>query len=368
MLEELTVTAWQYFGHDRLYVNLPDGTPIGWADRRTGGITVVHARYRDDVTDALARRAPELLTRAEPQVFVHPGALADTDGDGDTYADSYADPYAGGDAYPRGDAYPDAVGPAATGGAAEAHRTVVAPPPAAPARGFPDPAGAEPFVRHGPGDRLPRLTPENDLASRRPGATLRANSPSGDSAAAPDSGRLERLSSRLLRRRPMDEARRKELLGERRTGAELGRLTRHGWRVLHSIPLADGADIDHLLIGPGGVFTVRTEYHPQQSVRADDDTVRIDDGDPRPYIAECRAEAALVRKVLESYCDFPVRVQPVLVFVDAASLDVAATQTDVRVYRERQVSALAPLAGELTAHEADRVYDVARLAEVWQEA
>jgi hypothetical protein len=373
MLEELTVTAWQYFGHDRLYVNLPDGTPIGWADRRTGGITVVHARYRDDVTDALARRAPELLTRAEPQVFVHPGALADADAGGDTYADSYADgdtyadSYADGDTYPRGDTYPDAVGPAATGAAAEAHRTVAGPPPAAPARGFPEPAGAEPFVGPGPGDRLPRLTPENDLASRRPGATLRANSPSGDSGAAPDSGRLERLSSRLLRRRPMDEARRKELLGERRTGAELGRLTRHGWRVLHSIPLADGADIDHLLIGPGGVFTVRTEYHPQQSVRADDDTVRIDDGDPRPYIAECRSEAALVRKVLESYCDFPVRVQPVLVFVDAASLDVAATQTDVRVYRERQVSALAPLAGELTAHEADRIYDVARLAEVWQE-
>ncbi|GGT08950.1 hypothetical protein GCM10010271_08820 [Streptomyces kurssanovii] len=374
MLEELTVTAWQYFGHDRLYVNLPDGTPIGWADRRTGGITVVHARYRDDVTDALARRAPELLTRAEPQVFVHPGALADADGDayndGDAYADGATftdrDAYAGGDPYPPDDAHHDAVGPAVTVGAAEAHRTVVAPPPADPARGFPEPAQAEPFVRHGPRDRLPRLTPENDLASRRPGATLRANASSGDSAAQ-DSGRLERLSSRLLRRRPMDESRRKELLGERRTGAELGRLTRHGWRVLHSIPLADGGDIDHLLIGPGGVFTVRTEYHPQQSVRADDDTVRIDDGDPRPYIAECRAEAALVRKVLESYCDFPVRVQPVLVFVDAASLDVAATQTDVRVYRERQVSALAPLAGELTAREADRVHDVARLAEVWQE-
>jgi hypothetical protein len=225
----------------------------------------------------------------------------------------------------------------------------------------------EPPVRPGRRDRLPLLTPENDLASRRPGATLRENSPAADADAdtAADSGRLERLSSRILGRRPMPESRRKELLGERRSGAELGRLTRHGWRVLHSIPLGDGADIDHLLIGPGGVFTVRTEYHPQQSVRADDDTVRIDDGDPRPYIAECRAEAALVQKTLESHCDFPVRVQPVLVFVDAASLDVAATQTDVRVYRERQVSALAPLAGELTAREADRLYDVARRAEVW---
>lgn len=334
MLEELTVTAWQYFGHDRLYVNLPDGTPIGWADRRTGGITVVHARYRDDVTDMLARRAPELLARALPEVRVHPGAF-----------DDEADDLAGADA--------------------AASRPVAGPPPADRARRAPEPAGTEPPVHPGRRDRLPLLTPENDLASRRPGATLRENSPPPDAGTAPDSGRLERLSSRILRRRPMPEARRRELLGERRSGAELGRLTRHGWRVLHSIPLGDGTDIDHLLIGPGGVFTVRTEYHPQQSVRADDDTVRIDDGDPLPYIAECRAEAVLVRKTLESHCDFPVRVQPVLVFVDAASLEVAATQTDVRVYRERQVSALAPLSGELTAREADRLYDVARRAEVW---
>ncbi|MEW2631008.1 nuclease-related domain-containing protein [Streptomyces sp. NPDC048389] len=350
MLEELTVTAWQYFGHDRLYVNLPDGTPIGWADRRTGGITVVHARYRDDVTDMLARRAPELLTRPLPEVRVHPGAFDDTD-------EPAAEAEAAG-----------AVGAAA----AAPSRPVELPPPAAraaggaPVRSTPGPAGAQAPASPGRPDRLPLLTPENDLASRRPGTTLREeSSPAGATTAAPDSGRLERLSSRLLRRRPMPESRRKELLGERRTGAEVGRLTRHGWRVLHSIPLGDGADIDHLLIGPGGVFTIRTEYHPQQSVRADDDTVRIDDSDPLPYIAECRAEAALVRKVLGSHCDFPVRVHPVLVFVDAASLDVAATLTDVRVYRERQVSALAPLSGELTVREADRLFDVARRAEVW---
>ncbi|WP_432076878.1 nuclease-related domain-containing protein [Streptomyces wuyuanensis] len=352
MLEELTVTAWQYFGHDRLYVNLPDGTPIGWADRRTGGITVVHARYRDDVTDMLARRAPELLARVLPEVRVHPGAFADTEEPG---ADAQA------------------AGPVGAASAAS-RRPVEGPPPPAlaggggPVRSAPDPAWSESSVSPGKPERLPLLTPDNDLASRRPGATLRENSTPADAAtAAPESGRLERLSSRLLRRRPVPESRRKELLGERRTGAELGRLTRHGWRVLHSIPLADGADIDHLLIGPGGVFTIRTEYHPQQPVRADDDTVRIDGGDPLPYIAECRAEAALVGKILGSHCDFAVRVHPVLVFVDAASLDVAATLTDVRVYRERQVSALAPLSGELTAREADRLHDVARRAEVWGE-
>ncbi|MFJ8073107.1 nuclease-related domain-containing protein [Streptomyces sp. NPDC096176] len=318
MLEELTVTAWQNFGHDRLYVNLPDGTPIGWADRRTGGITVVHARYRDDVTDVLARRAPELLTPEPPEIRVHVGFL--------------------------------------TKGTGEASRAEIAAPPA---ELPPEPAAPPPR----PG-ALPELTPETDLASRRPGATLRATAPE---AGTGDSGLLERLSSRVQRRRPMDAARRKELLGERRTGAELGRLTRHSWRVLHSIPLLDGGDIDHLLIGPGGVFTIRTEYYPQQSVRAGDDTVTIDDGAPCPYITECRAEADLVRETLERHTDFPVPVHPVLVFVDAASLEVAATQTDVRVYRERQLSALAPLAGALTAYEADRLYEIARRRGVWEE-
>lgn len=318
MLEELTVTAWQYFGHDRLYVNLPDGTPIGWADRRTGGITVVHARYRDDVTDMLARRAPELLTPAEPEVRVHPGAF-------DTLS---AEPPA----------------PSAEPRPAPAPQPSV--PPAPPAR----PAG------------LPELTSETDLAAHRPGATLRATAPE---AGPQESGLLERLSSRVQRRRPMGAARRKELLGERRTGAELGRLTRHGWRVLHSIPLPDGGDIDHLLIGPGGVFSIRTEYHPQQSVRAADDAITVDDGEPRPYITECRAEAALVQQALERHTDFPVTVHPVLVLVDAASLDVAATQTGIRVYRERQLSALAPLSGALTAHESDRLYDIARRRGVW---
>jgi len=59
-MQDLKVTSWQLFGHDRLYVNLPDGTAIGWADRGSGTITVLHPRYRDAVTDALARQVPDL--------------------------------------------------------------------------------------------------------------------------------------------------------------------------------------------------------------------------------------------------------------------------------------------------------------------
>jgi hypothetical protein len=54
----------------------------------------------------------------------------------------------------------------------------------------------------------------------------------------------------------------------------------------------------------------------------------------------------------------------VLVFVGITEL-VVATQLDVRVYQERQVSALAPLSGVLTADQVEHVYDVARHRQAW---
>ncbi|MFE2390564.1 MULTISPECIES: hypothetical protein [Actinomycetes] len=46
---KLHVTRWKRYEHDRLYANLPDGTAVGWADVRTGDITVLRAEYRNDV-------------------------------------------------------------------------------------------------------------------------------------------------------------------------------------------------------------------------------------------------------------------------------------------------------------------------------
>jgi hypothetical protein len=43
--------------------------------------------------------------------------------------------------------------------------------------------------------------------------------------------------------------------GERRTAGQLDRLTRHGWVIFHDLAVPDSrANVDHLLIGPAGVF------------------------------------------------------------------------------------------------------------------
>ncbi|MEU4926797.1 nuclease-related domain-containing protein [Streptomyces yokosukanensis] len=209
---------------------------------------------------------------------------------------------------------------------------------------------------------LPPLTPADDLAVNPPGQSLR------DLLAESGPGLMERVVSRLLRRPSEWDSWRKGLAGERRVGAELNRLGRHGWRVLHSVPLANKVDIDHLLIGPGGVFSINTKHHDKRAVWVGDDSVKVDHGKPAPYARKSRAEAKRVARVLERYCDFPVPVEPVLVFVGVTELKVVATQLDVRVYQERQVSALAPLSGVLTADQVEQVYSVARHRQAWSKA
>jgi hypothetical protein len=67
-----------------------------------------------------------------------------------------------------------------------------------------------------------------------------------------------------LRFRPSPEARawRRGAVGERRTARLLGPLERHGWVVLHDLAVPGSrANIDHLVIGPGGVFVVDSKQY-----------------------------------------------------------------------------------------------------------
>ncbi|MEV6264574.1 NERD domain-containing protein [Streptomyces sp. NPDC051784] len=369
-MQDLKVTSWQLFGHDRLYVNLPDGTAIGWADRGSGTITVLHPRYRDAVTDALARQVPDLPALVGEEVPARvPGPpppppvprIPPMRGLRKRGAEPVPAPSPVRETAP-GPERGAAPGPGTSSAPAPSQAPATDAGPEAVRREAATDAGTE--TGHRPRRRpavLPALTSADDLAARRPGAGLREQL--GESGA----GALVRTATAALRRHRDGDPRRGALAGERRVGSELRRLTRHGWRILHSVPLPDGSEIGHLLIGPGGVFAVTTDHRPGASVRVGDGTLRTDDAEPVPYELGARPEAGYARTVLETYCAFGVLVESVLVFTGVTGLEVAATPEGVRVYGERQVSALAPLTGVLTPTQVERVYDVARNAQAWLE-
>jgi hypothetical protein len=55
---------------------------------------------------------------------------------------------------------------------------------------------------------------------------------------------------------------RRGAVGERRTARLLGPLERHGWAILHDLAVPGSrANIDHLAIGPGGVFVIDSKQY-----------------------------------------------------------------------------------------------------------
>jgi Nuclease-related domain len=70
-----------------------------------------------------------------------------------------------------------------------------------------------------------------------------------------------------LRFRPSPDAVawRRGAVGERRTARLLAPLERHGWSVLHDLVVPGSrANIDHLVIGPGGVFVIDSKQYRGQ--------------------------------------------------------------------------------------------------------
>lgn len=86
-------------------------------------------------------------------------------------------------------------------------------------------------------------------------------------------------------------------LGEREVGAALARLP-EGWSVFHAVPVGSGeADVDHLVVGPGGVFVINTKRHPGASLAIYERAVLVN-GVKQPYLRNSDLEASRVRGLL----------------------------------------------------------------------
>ncbi|MEU6817772.1 nuclease-related domain-containing protein [Streptomyces sp. NPDC046860] len=155
------------------------------------------------------------------------------------------------------------------------------------------------------------------------------------------------------------------LKGEQRTARRLRRLRSHGWLTLHSVQWATGTDIDHLAIGPAGVFAINSKRHPGKTLWYGDRAVTVN-GASTKHIAASQSEARKVCRTLSTPCGFEVPVRPVISVVDAAKLRVKGANPPVLVleveHLDRVLSGLTPT---LTTDQVAHIYDVARQRRTW---
>lgn len=125
-------------------------------------------------------------------------------------------------------------------------------------------------------------------------------------------------------------------LGEREVGVLLPRLGTE-WTVLHSVPVGRGSsDIDHVLIGPGGVFTVNTKRHAGQAVWTAKNTLMVS-GQRQRHIPNAAYEAKRASKLLSAAVGHPIHVSGMVVVVGAKSLTVREKHPQVAVVTPRQL-------------------------------
>ncbi|MEN2739215.1 DUF2510 domain-containing protein [Microbacterium sp. X-17] len=115
-------------------------------------------------------------------------------------------------------------------------------------------------------------------------------------------------------------------LGEIEVGSLLGALGPE-WFVRHSVPIgADTKDVDHLVIGPGGVFAINTKHHAGASVWVGDHVLRVNNANTS-HLKIARSDALDVSRRLAGHVGFPVPVTPVLAVFNARALkDGRSTQ------------------------------------------
>ncbi|MEV3989127.1 nuclease-related domain-containing protein [Streptomyces sp. NPDC049837] len=190
---------------------------------------------------------------------------------------------------------------------------------------------------------LARLTlhPDDDLAPNRPGEALYAA--------------LDQAPARRFRNDPRPV----ELAAQRRVGDALDGLDAAGWRALHCVPLPGGARIDHLAIGPGGVFAVRTLAARGRRARIADPYVATGRAEPRPHLRWVRRDAERAAHALAT------AVRPVLAVADPGRLEVPPGLDGVRVLRDGEIPSLARLGGVLKPADVDALYTAARDRRTW---
>ncbi|HWL37650.1 MAG TPA: nuclease-related domain-containing protein [Frankiaceae bacterium] len=135
------------------------------------------------------------------------------------------------------------------------------------------------------------ITLPGDTATYRPGASARAQA-----QAVRDAAPVRTALARVLRVHTDERAWRVGADGEETVARRLARLP-EPWTVVHDLPIGDnGANVDHLAVGPGGVFSLNTKNLTGR-VWVGGGTF-LHNGQKQPYVPKARREAERVGRLL----------------------------------------------------------------------
>lgn len=155
-------------------------------------------------------------------------------------------------------------------------------------------------------------------------------------------------------------------LAELSVGDALERLGQR-WDVLHDLPLSDGS-LDHLAIGPAGVFAVHTVHCDGLDAVLDSAGLTIG-GEPGDDVARARADAEEAADILGDASGERIRVRPLLVLVDARRFTARTFAPAVRIVTVQDLErTLSRAPRTLTGDEVAAVSDLADLSDTWPRA
>jgi hypothetical protein len=141
---------------------------------------------------------------------------------------------------------------------------------------------------------------------------------------------------RIWRVMPKLRALRQGLEGERAVGQFLERLREQGYQVFHDV-VGSGFNVDHVLVGPAGVFTVETKTWSKPTsgnaqVTFDGTSIRAGIHEPdRDPVVQAKAQASWLKSVLLESTGRKFDVKPVIVFPGWYVLNSSGTFKEVWV-------------------------------------
>lgn len=125
-------------------------------------------------------------------------------------------------------------------------------------------------------------------------------------------------------------------LGEIHVGRLLAKLGPE-WSVLHAVPGGTGdTDIDHVVIGPAGVFTINTKHHRGARVWVSPRLLMVA-GQKMDHLRNSRSEAKSASKRFSNAIGSPVAVHPLIVIVGARDLTIKQRPDGVSVLTGTQL-------------------------------